>query len=62
MLITQKKQKNKSTYIHLKADEDTLKMIKENAEKYTNGNVSAWLKYAGTHCVPPKKHIVKNKK
>jgi hypothetical protein len=33
------------------------KLIEKNAKKYTGGNLTEWLIYAGTHMVPPKKDL-----
>lgn len=62
MLITQKKNKKTEQVLNIRIDEETFKALKANAEKFTDGNLSAWLKYAGTYCKPLKKHILKKEK
>lgn len=33
-------------------------LLTQRAKKFANGNLSAWLRYAGSHYVPPKKVVI----
>lgn len=55
-----KKSTTKSlTLLNLKVDGKDRKKLLEMADKYANGNVSAWLRYAGSNHVPPKKAVIR---
>lgn len=54
--ITPKKEK--LTLINIKVSEEDRKLLMSQAKRYADGNLSAWLRYAGIHYVPfsvPKK-------
>lgn len=37
---------------NFKANSEEIKKIKENADKYAGGNVTAWIRYAAMNCIP----------
>lgn len=41
-----------------KSSDETWKLIKENADRYAGGNVSLWLREAGTKYKPPKRDLI----
>ena len=47
--------------INLRVSEEEDQKIKELADKYANGNRTAWMAYASTHYVPPKRDLVPKK-
>ncbi len=51
-LIVPKKQ-----LVNFKATSKEIKLIQENADKYAQGNYSAWLRYAGINFKPNKKDL-----
>jgi hypothetical protein len=63
MLITQiKKDKEASKAINIKLNAEERKTLQKQADKYANGNLSEWLRFAGTHFLPGKEHLVSTKK
>jgi hypothetical protein len=51
------KKKPKKTLINLKVTDVELRLIKDKAKKYTNGNISAWMRYASSQLNPKKKDV-----
>lgn len=47
--------KKKKKLHPFKCSDETWQVIKEKADKYANGNVSAWLRWAAVNAPPPKK-------
>lgn len=63
MLVTQvKKEKQKPKQLNLKVSAEVEEALQKQADKYANGNLSEWLRYAGLNHVPPKKDLVPNPK
>lgn len=62
MLTTQIKKKKETKAINFKLPTEEFDLIQKQADKYTNGNLTAWLKYSGTYCRPDPKHLVKPSK
>lgn len=63
MLKTQVKEKKpKQAQVNFKCPEDVKELLQKQADKYTNGELSEWLRYAGLNHVPPKKDLVPNPK
>lgn len=63
MLITQvKEDKETLKAVNLKLNAEQRKTLQKQADKYANGNLSEWLRFAGTHFVPGKEHLVSPKK
>lgn len=65
MLVTQVKEpKQKAKPINLKCvDPKVRAKLQEKADKYADGNLSEWLRFAGLHYVPTKDQLVpKNEK
>jgi len=52
-----KRQKPKVKLIVLKADETISKKLQANADRNTQGNLSAWLRLAGVNFKPKKTYI-----
>ena len=51
-------QKDKKEMVNIRLLPSDLKKMREKAAKYTNNNLTAWLKYAGMNMVPKKKDLV----
>ena len=49
--------KEKRVNVNLKATKEEIKIIKEKADEFTKGNVSAWVRYASMNCKPPRAAI-----
>lgn len=49
--------KEKSPLVNFKASPKELRALNSNAKKYANGNLSLWLRHAGTHYVPKRKDL-----
>lgn len=49
--------KIKKQLVHLHFDSEDLKKIDQNAKKYTEGNRSAWIRYASLNFKPKKKDL-----
>jgi len=49
---------SKMKVINFKASRGDMKQIKEKADKYTEGNVSAWIRYAATQLEPKKRDLL----
>ena len=47
------------TLMTIKVSEKELKELKDKADCYAGGNISAWLRYAGLKYVPEKKELCK---
>lgn len=62
MLKSQIKQKKETKTINLKITVEELQAIQDNANHYTGGNLSAWLRYAGSHYVPKPSELAKPSK
>ena len=50
---------NTKRLFNLRLSEMEYKAIQEQANKYTNGNMSAWLRYAALNMTPKGEHINK---
>lgn len=44
--------------IDFRATDTELAEMQKKADKYCNGNLSAWIRYAATQLEPPKKDLV----
>lgn len=53
-----KKQKPPTTIFNIRVTSEDLDMFKSQADKFTGGNVSAWIKYACRNFVPKKSELV----
>lgn len=62
MLVTQIKVRNKSKPIHVKCPPEIVQLLQDKADKYAEGNLSEWLRYAGLNFVPNKDDLVEAKK
>jgi len=62
MLVTQVKKKKEVKTIPIKCTLDVIEQLQNQADKYTEGNLSEWLRYAGVNCIPKKSDIVQTKK
>lgn len=63
MLITQvKEDKETLKAVNVKLNAEEKKTLQKQADKYAQGNLSEWLRFAGTHFVPGKEHLVQTKK
>ena len=51
--------KPKQILMNFKVTSEERARIIANAVKYTNGNITAWLRYAAIDTVPPKKDLAK---
>lgn len=51
------KKKPKLKLINLKVSPDDIKAIRAKAKKFTNGNISSWIRYAATQLTPKKKDV-----
>lgn len=49
--------REKTTTINLKMTAKEKAELERKAKLYANGNLSAWLRYAGLHLVPSKKEL-----
>lgn len=58
-LIPSDREPYTSRTLTFKLTNSEYKAIKEQAIKYANGNVSAWIRYAAIHMVPLGEHINK---
>lgn len=47
----------KKRLISIRITGDELTLLRVKAMKFTDGNVSEWLRYAGLHLLPPVHHI-----
>lgn len=57
-----KKSKPKSKalpLLNLKVSGKDRKVLNAKAKKYAGGNLSAWLRYAGSNYVPPKNVVIR---
>lgn len=61
MLVTQVKEKKSLKAINIKLTAEEREAIQALADKYAEGNLSEWLRFAGQHFVPSKEHLVKKK-
>jgi len=59
MLKAQIKPKKELKTINLKISVEELQNLQDNANLYTGGNLSAWLRYAGSHYVPKASELAK---
>jgi hypothetical protein len=50
--------KEKPVLINLKVLKADMELIVNRAKKYADGNVSMWLRYAGSNHIPKKKDLV----
>lgn len=57
MVIKEIENLKKKNLINLKISENELQEIKKKADKYTNGNLSAWLRYAAIKFNPTQGQI-----
>jgi len=62
MLVTQVKKKNEVRIVPVKCSPDVIEQLQSQADKYTEGNLSEWLRYAGLNCIPKKSDIIQSKK
>ena len=62
MLKTQVKTKKETKAINVKVSREDLRALQENADLYADGNLSAWLRYAGQHYVPKASELTKPSK
>lgn len=62
MLKSQIKPKKETRAINVKVSIDDLEALQENANLYAAGNLSAWLRYAGTHYIPKASELTKPSK
>lgn len=49
--------KEKPKLINMKILEKDLKVLIARAKKYTDGNLSLWLRHAGLHYIPKRKDL-----
>lgn len=54
---TKKIHKEKPKLINLKVNKLELALVLAKAEKFADGNLSLWLRHAGTHYVPKRKDL-----
>ena len=54
MLKHLEKKADPLTKMTIKLTPDELRMFKEKSQQYTQGNMSAWVRYATLNCKPPK--------
>lgn len=59
MLKSISDKKKKPKMINIRVSEDELKAIHEQAEKYTSGNITAWIKYTALNYRPKKSELHK---
>lgn len=52
------KSNSKLKLLNIKADGKDRKVLQKKADKYANGNLSAWLRYAGSHFIPKKVGLI----
>lgn len=57
-----KEEKEKPKPVHVKCSKEQLEVLQKKADQYTKGNLSEWLRYAGTNCIPPKSELTSDKK
>lgn len=57
MLTTQVKSK-KEFQLHVKLSDSQRQAIQENADRYAEGNISEWLRFAAMNHKPAKHHLV----
>lgn len=63
MLGTEIKEESETNkLITVKCPSEISDELQKMANKYTNGNLSAWLRYAGLNCIPRKEDIAQLKK
>lgn len=63
MLVTQiKEKKAKQGQVNFKCPLEVKELLQKQADKYANGDLSEWLRYAGLNHTPPKKDLVPNQK
>ena len=63
MLVTQvKKKKSITPQVNFKCTKEEKELLQKQADKYANGELSEWLRYAGLNCVPPAKDLIPNPK
>lgn len=63
MLKTQlKKETGKMKLKNFKATEEDIALLQKNADKFADGNLSAWIRFAGINHVAKSRDLVKNKK
>jgi len=48
------KTKSKLKIKNFKAEDEAIEMLMKKARRYANGNLSAWIRHAGTKYVPKK--------
>lgn len=58
--VNQKSKKEKTVLINIKVTLEDRKALAAKAEKFANGNLSLWLRYAGKTCQPLKKDLLKS--
>jgi uncharacterized protein (DUF1778 family) len=44
--------------LNLKVTDEERKLIKLNADKYANGNISEWVRYASLNFLPEEKDLI----
>lgn len=57
-----KEKKPKQAQVNFKCPADVKELLQKQADKYTNGELSVWLRYAGLNHTPPKKDLVSTPK
>lgn len=55
--VAVKKKKDDLELFNLKLTPEQKRALQAKADKYTNGNLSLWLRYAGAMYVPSKKEL-----
>lgn len=50
--------KNKMKVHNFKVKEQDLELIRKNANRYADGNVSHWIRHAALNHIPKNKHLV----
>jgi len=62
MKLKQEKKPTKQVYIGIKTSEEEKAQIQHQADKYAEGNVSLWIRFAALHFEPKKEHLEGEKK
>lgn len=53
------KKVDKTKMHNIRLTDEEQEKIKKKADTYTEGNVSAWMRFASTELTPPKKYLKK---
>ncbi len=53
------KRNETTTLLNFRCTPEEKDMMKKNADKFADGKLSAWIRYAAIHSKPNRKHLVK---